>query len=327
MISRRNVLLGTAAGLSAGLLSRVSDARAAAEWPARPITINIGNAPGGDDDTLSRFLAQTASEELGQPVVVENRAGGSTTVAGRAVAGAKPDGYNILCLITAGVVQTVLRDNLQYTLDDFVPIVEIGGYPMALIVSAKAGITNIDELMAAAKSADGVTFASGGVGTMGHLTGTMFLKEAQGKGVHVSYKNNPEGIQALAGGFTQMIFASAREAALLKDDPNLRVLAVTSPARTVNLPDVPTTAEIGYPQINSRVWYSYAAPKGVPDEVVKKFSAAIIKGVNDPKFQERFTPLSFQTDIKTGDELVAFLKGEQDKFRKVITENNIRLNN
>ncbi|MCB2404645.1 tripartite tricarboxylate transporter substrate binding protein (plasmid) [Rhizobium ruizarguesonis] len=326
MITRRNVLLGTTAAISAGLLTRVSDARAA-EWPVRPITINIGNAPGGDDDTLSRFLAQTASEELGQPVVIENRAGGSTTVAGNAVAGAKPDGYNILCLITAGLVQTVLRDNLQYGLDDFVPIVEIGGYPLALIVSAKAGITSIDELMAVAKSPDGVTFASGGVGTVGHLTSTMFLKEAGGKGVHVSYKNNPEGIQALAGGFTQMIFASAREAALLKDDPNVRVLAVTSPARTTNLPNVPTTAEIGYPQVNSRVWYSYAAPKGVPDEVVTKFSAAIVKGVKDPKFQERFTPLSFQTDIKTGDELTAFLKAEQDKFRKVITENNIRLNN
>nr|WP_281035884.1 tripartite tricarboxylate transporter substrate-binding protein [Rhizobium leguminosarum] len=98
MITRRNVLLGTTAAISAGLLTRVSDARAA-EWPVRPITINIGNAPGGDDDTLSRFLAQTASEELGQPVVIENRAGGSTTVAGNAVAGAKPDGYNILCLI------------------------------------------------------------------------------------------------------------------------------------------------------------------------------------------------------------------------------------
>lgn len=326
MISRRNVLLGATAAISAGLLSRVSQAQAA-EWPSRPITINIGNAPGGDDDTLSRFLAQTASIELGQPVVVENRAGGSTTVAGNAVAGAKPDGYNILCLISAGVVQTVLRDNLQYGLDDFTPIVEIGGYPLALIVSAKAGITNFDELLAVARSPDGVTFASGGVGTLGHLTATMFLKEAKGRGVHVSYKNNPEGLQALAGGFTQMIFASAREAALLKDDPNVRILAVTSQARTANLPDVPTTSEIGYPQINSRVWYSYAAPKGVPDEVVAKFSAAIIKGVQDSKFQERFTPLSFQTDIKTGDDFKAFLKSEQDRFRKVITENNIRLNN
>ena len=131
----------------------------------------------------------------------------------------------------------------------------------------------------------------------------MFLKEIKGNGIHVSYKNNPEGLQALAGGFTQMIFASAREAAILKDNPSVRVLAVTSQTRAANLPNVPTTSEIGFPQINSRVWYSYAAPAGVSDEVVGKFSAAFVKGVQDPKFQERFTPLSFQTDIKTGDEL------------------------
>jgi tripartite-type tricarboxylate transporter receptor subunit TctC len=124
-----------------------------------------------------------------------------------------------------------------------------------------------------------------------------------------------------------MIFASAREAAILKDNPSVRVLAVTSQTRAANLPNVPTTSEIGFPQINSRVWYSYAAPAGVPDEVIDKFSAAVIKGVQDPKFQERFTPLSFQTDIKTGAALKEFIKSEADRFRKVITENNIRLNN
>ena len=272
MISRRKVLVGASAAVSAGLLPRGSNAQD--KWPSRLITIHIGNAPGGDDDTLSRFLAQTVSVELGQPVIVENRPGGSTTLAGNTVAAAQPDGYNILCLITAGVIQTVLRDNLRYGLDNFTPIVGIGGYPLALIVSAKAGITNLDKLLAAARTSDGVTFASGGVGTVGHLTATMFLKEIKGNGIHVSYKNNPEGLQALAGGFTQMIFASAREAAILKDNPSVRVLAVTSQTRAANLPNVPTTSEIGFPQINSRVWYSYAAPAGVSDEVVGKFSAA-----------------------------------------------------
>ena len=201
-------------------------------------------------------MAQTVSVELGQPVIVENRPGGSTTLAGNAVAAAQPDGYNILCLITAGVIQMVLRDNLRYGLIIFTPIVGIGGYPLALIVSAKAGITNLDELLAAARVSDGVTFASGGVGTVGHLTATMFLQEIKGNGIHVSYKNNPEGLQALAGGFTQMIFASAREAAILKDNPSVRVLAVTSQTRAANLPNVPTTSEIGFPQINSRVRYS-----------------------------------------------------------------------
>ncbi len=131
----------------------------------------------------------------------------------------------------------------------------------------------------------------------------------------------------LLSGFTQMMFVSAREGAILKDDENVKVLAVTSAARTSNLPDVPTTTEIGYPQIDGRVWYGYLAPAGVPEEVVARFAAAVVKGVQDPKFQDRFGPLSFHTDLKTGEEFTAFLRSEQDRFRKIITENDIKLNN
>ncbi|WP_165506565.1 Bug family tripartite tricarboxylate transporter substrate binding protein [Rhizobium leguminosarum] len=325
MISRREVLIGAGAVGSAAMLSRV--AKAEAKWPARPITITIANAPGGDDDTLSRFLAETLTSELGQAVVIENRGGGSTTIGVTAASSAKPDGYNFLCLPTSGLVQTVLRDKLPYTLDSFTPIVGIGGYPLALIASKKAGINTIDDLMAAVHSPEGVTFASAGVGTIAHLTGTAFIKEAKGKGINVSYKNNPDGIQGIAGGFTQMMFVSAREGAILKDDENVKVLAVTSAARTSNLPDVPTTTEIGYPQIDGRVWYGYLAPAGVPEEVVARFAAAVVKGVQDPKFQDRFGPLSFHTDLKTGEEFTAFLRSEQDRFRKIITENDIKLNN
>ncbi|KQS95491.1 tripartite tricarboxylate transporter substrate binding protein [Rhizobium sp. Leaf386] len=325
MISRREVLVGAGAVATSVILS--GGAQAQGKWPSRAMTITIANAPGGDDDTLSRFLAETLTSELGQAVVIENRGGGSTTIGVTAASAAKPDGYNFLCLPTSGLVQTVLRDKLPYTLDSFTPIAGIGGYPLALIVSKKAGINTIDDLMAAIHSPEGVTFASAGVGTIAHLTGTAFIREAKGKGINVSYKNNPDGIQGIAGGFTQMMFVSAREGAILKDDENVKVLAVSSSTRTVNLPDVPTTAEIGYPQIDGRVWYGYLAPAGVPEEVVSRFSAAIAKGVQDPKFQERFSPLSFHTDLKTGDEFKAFLVSEQERFRKIIAENNIKLNN
>ncbi|WP_061934658.1 tripartite tricarboxylate transporter substrate binding protein [Aureimonas sp. AU22] len=326
MLTRRELLAGAAAlAGSTLLLSGMAFGQSA--WPTRPITITIGNAPGGDDDTLSRFLAPSLTQTLGQSVVVENRVGGSTTVAGNTVASAKPDGYTLLCLITAGVVQTQLRKNLTYNLDSFVPIAKIGGYPLALIVSAKMGIDSVDELIAASKTADGVTFASGGVGTVGHLTSTMFLKEIGGKGVHVSYKNNPEGIQALAGGFTQMIFASAREGGVLKDDPNLKVLAVTSPERTANLPDVPTLKELGYGDIDQSVWYSYAAPAGTPNDVVQKLKDAIVKGVEDPAFEERFGAMAFQTDIRTGEDLKTYIASEANRFKQVIAANDIQLSN
>ncbi|MCP2138524.1 tripartite-type tricarboxylate transporter receptor subunit TctC [Rhizobium sp. SLBN-94] len=297
---------------------------AQSDYPTRPIKIIIANPPGGDDDTLTRFIAPTLSAELGQPVVVENRGGGASTVGAMAASQANPDGYTLLCLHTAGLVQTQLRSNLSYSLDSFEPVALIGGYPMALVVSAASNIDSLPNLQKAATTADGITFASAGAGTLGHLTAVRFLKAIKGNGVHVSYKNNPDGLQALAGGFTQMMFPSAREGANLQKDGLLRVLAVTSSERTVNLPDVPTMTELGYPEIDSQLWYSYAAPAGTPPEIIEKLTAAITKAVDTKEFKDRFGPMAYQADVRTGEELGKFWKSEADRWRQVIVENNVR---
>jgi len=241
-----------------------------------------------------------------------------------AVAQAEPDGDTILSLHTPGLGQTVLRDKLQYSLKSFTPIIGIGSYPMALVVSPSSKIQTLDDLKAVATKSDGITFASAGAGTLGHLTAVRFLKAIQGNGVHVSYKNNPEGLQALAGGFTQMMFPSAREAANLRKDGLLRVLAVTSPQRTGNLPDVPTTAELGLPTINSKLWYGYAAPAGTPPEIVSRLADAIQKAVQSPSFKERFEPLSFEPDLMPADTFGKFLATESARWREVVVENNVR---
>jgi tripartite-type tricarboxylate transporter receptor subunit TctC len=317
------MLVGALALAAAGIPS-LRPAFAEQSYPTRPIKIVIPNPPGGDDDTLARFIAQTMSTELGQPVIVENRGGGASTVGGMAVAQAAPDGYTILSLHTAGLIQTVLRDKLQYSLKSFTPIIGIGGYPMALVVSPSSNIKTLDDLKAVAAKPDGITFASAGAGTLGHLTAVRFLKAIQGNSVHVSYKNNPEGLQALAGGFTQMMFPSAREAANLRKDGLLNVLAVTSPQRTGNLPDVPTTAELGFPAINSKLWYGYAAPAGTPPEIVSRLAGAIQKAVQSPSFKERFEPLSFQADLMPADTFGQFLTAESARWREVVVENNVR---
>ncbi|MFT2215105.1 Bug family tripartite tricarboxylate transporter substrate binding protein [Rhizobium giardinii] len=323
MLSRRNLLVtaATALALCAGMSNL---ALAQDDYPTRPIKIVIANPPGGDDDTLTRFIAPTLSAELGQPVVVENRGGGASTLGAMAASQANPDGYTLLCLHTAGLVQTQLRSNLSYSLDSFEPIALIGGYPMALVVSAASNIDSVPNLKKVANTADGVTFASAGAGTLGHLTAVRFLKAIEGNGVHVAYKNNPDGLQALSGGFTQMMFPSAREGANLQKDGLLRVLAVTSPQRTVNLPDVPTMTELGYPSIDSQLWYSYAAPAGTPPEILEKLTSAITKAVETKEFKERFGPMAYQSDVRTGAELKKFWKSEADRWRQVIVENNVR---
>lgn len=323
MITRRSAICGSAALAVLGFPG-ARQARALSQYPSRPIKIVIANPPGGDDDTLSRFVAQAITGELGQPVIVENRGGGATTVGGMAVAQAAPDGYTLLCVHMASIIQTVLRDKLQYNLKSFTPIIGIGGYPVALVVSPKSPIKTFDDLKAAASTGDGVTFASAGAGTLAHLTCVRFLKAIGGKGTHVAYKNNPEGLQALAGGFTEIMFPSVREAANLRKDGLVRVLAVTAPQRIENMPDVPTMTELGYPQIDSRLWYSYVAPVGTPQEIIDRLAEVIQKAVQSPAFVERFAPQSFQPDLIKGAALAQYLEMQAARWREVIVENNVR---
>ena len=324
MISRRQIL-GVAPALAASSLAGHAFAQSA--YPHKPIRIIVGNAPGGTDDVISRHIADRLTKEWGQPVIVENRGGGSTTIAGGYVATQPADGYTLLCLISTSINQTVLREKLPYKLSSYSPIVGVGGFPVALAVSAiaKPKITNLDELAAVARSGDGITFGSGGVGTMGHLTCTRLLNVLKGKGVHVTYRNNPEGLQALIGGHTQMFAASASEVSALRGEDKLRVLAVAAPQRAANLPDVPTLKELGIPDFDVVLWHGFVAPAGTPPDIVAKLADGISRAMKDQEFLNRWRPLAYQEDIRTGEALSAFMNGEAARWKKVIVDNEIRV--
>lgn len=324
MVSRRQVLLAVPGLAVTALLGSVL---AQPPYPARVIRIVVGNAAGGTDDAISRFVADRLAKEFGQPVIVDNRGGASTTIAAAHVASSPPDGYTLFCQISAGINQTVLRDKLRYGLNSFVPVVGVGGFPLALAVSAtaKPKIANMEALVAAARSGEGVTFGSGGVGTMGHLTAMRFLNAVKGKGIHLTYKNNPESMQAMIGGFTQMMFASASEVSALRGEDKLRVLAVTSPQRSSNLPDVPTMKELGFPDFEVSLWHGFVAPAGTPPDIVAKLAGAITRAVKDPDYLARFKPLAYQEDIRTGEALSSFIATEAARAKEVIRANNISL--
>lgn len=321
MISRRKFISNTSATVLASSL--IPWAHAEETYPRRPIKFLVGNPPGGTDDLLSRTIAQSVGSTLGQPIVVENKGGGSTTIAGATLAMSPPDGYNVLCLTSAGIAQTALRENLRYGLKDFAPIIGIGGYPLALTVSAESNINTLDELIAKARSSKGVVFANAGVGTVAHLTAIMFLNTIKGDGLDVAYKNNPEALQALAGGFADMIFASASEAAALRPDKKIKVIAVTSSTRAVNMPDVPTMAELGYPSINSMLWHGFVAPARTPPAIVSKLADSIETAVNTSAFHNLMDPQAYQTDLIKGAELQNFMVTQAAKWRKVIADNKI----
>lgn len=322
MISRRDILRAAPALVAAGA---TGTAFAQASYPTRPIRIIVCNAPGGTDDLISRTLAKKMMSELGQPVVVENRGGGSTTIGAAAVAASAPDGYTILCLISAGINQTALREKLPYSLNSFVPIAGVGGFPLALAVSTDSKIKTIDDLKALARSPGGAKYSTGGVGTMAHLTSVRLLKALQGTGLNVAYKNNPEGLNALMAGFTDMMFASESEVAALRVGGKIRALAVTSSQRGTSLPDVPTMRELGFPSIDPTLWHGFMAPAGTPADIVAKLAAVITKGVKDPEFQNLLKPMGFQEDIRTGEALKQFIAGEAARSREVIVENKIQV--
>lgn len=323
MISRRN-LISSAPAIAATALT--GNAFAQSGYPNRVIKIVVGNAAGGTDDIISRFVADKLSREFGQPVIVDNRGGASTTIAGAYVAQSPADGYTLLCLISAGINQTVLRDKLSYKMSNFTPVAGVGGFPLALAVSGTSTnpkLNNIQDLVAAARVGDGVTFASGGVGTMGHLNCARFLNAVKGNGVHVTYKNNPEGLQALMGGFTQMMFASVSEVATLRGDGKLRVLAVTSAQRASNMPDVPTMKELGFPDFEASLWHGFVAPVGTPPDIVEKLAGAISRAVRDPEYIAKFKPQAYQEDVRTGAALASFVNGEATRWKTVIVDNKI----
>jgi tripartite-type tricarboxylate transporter receptor subunit TctC len=325
MLARRKLFLGAGA-LAAASSADFAPARAQQPYPTRPIKIIIANPPGGDDDTLTRFITQSISADLGQPIVVDNRGGASTTIGGMAAAQSAADGYTLLCMHMASIIQTVLRSRLSYSTVSFTPIIGIGGYPMALVVSPRSPIRTLADLKAVASKGEGINYASAGAGTLGHLTAVRFMNAIQGKGTHVPYKNNPEGLQGLAGGFSDMMFPSAREAAQLGKEGLVRVLAVTSKQRLTSLPDTPTMSELGIPQIDSRLWYSYVAPAGTPPEIITRLGDVIEKAVRTPAFGERFHPLSFQTDILRGEPLAQFINTQADRFRALVVENSLSVN-
>lgn len=301
----------------------------AAEGCAAPfIKMVIPNPAGGVGDVLGRTLGDKASAHLGKPVVIENRAGATTTIGTNFVAKSEPDGCTILSLTASGVVISVLRPNLPYDLmHDFVPIMGVGSFPMVLAVPAASNLNSIEDLAKAAKSAQGLTYASGGVGSLAHLSAARLIQEWGGSGLHVPFTGNSGAIQALLGNQVQLFLPSTAEALPLASAGKIRLLGVTSEERLPTLPNVPTMKELGFTNFQPRLWYAFLAPAKTPAKTVSWLADGFTKALMDPAVQERFTQLGFTTDIEDSAATSALMKSEAVRWGKVIKDNNITSTN
>src|SRR3954466_1743811 len=270
------------------MLTIAPPALAQGEYPNRPIRLIVTVPPGGAADFIARLIGAKLAESLGQPVVVENRAGASGTIAADAVAKAPPDGYTLLQnSITTHGIGPHLFDKLPYDpVKDFAPVSGLALLPLIMAVNADVPAKTVPELIALAKRQP-LNFASSGNGGAPHMAAELFKSVTGAPLVHVPYKGSGPAVADLVGGRVQIMFDAAPSLIQHVRSGKLRVLAAASAERNRLVPEAPTFAELGQPQIAVSLWYGMLAPAGTPRPVIDKLNGAIGKALASPEIVER----------------------------------------
>jgi tripartite-type tricarboxylate transporter receptor subunit TctC len=290
-------------------------------YPAKPVRVVVPFPAGGPADIFGRGLAQGMSAELGQPVVIENIGGVGGVLGVDRVAKAAPDGY-LLALNSASTLSIApySLDKLPYDVQkDFALITVVVRVPEVLVVHPSLPVNSLAELVAYAKANPGkVNFGSAGGGSITHLAGELLKAEAKVNMVHVAYKGAAPAVTDLVGGQVQMgIFDVPVLLGHIRAG-RLKALAVTSATRASTLPDVPTTAETGYPNVTSDNWYGLVAPAATPADVQKRIHAAAVAALNSPAIREQYAKVSGVASPGTPQDYARFLAAEQAKWSKVV---------
>nr|WP_251371600.1 tripartite tricarboxylate transporter substrate binding protein [Polynucleobacter sp. VK25] len=313
--------------LLTGLTACLVSASILAAYPDKPIKVIVPFAPGGGTDLVARTLAVPMSDSLRQPIVIDNKPGGSTIIGTDALAKSAPDGYTLVVATLAHAVNPSLKTKLPYSQDkDFAPVILVGVSPNIVVVSADSPYKTFIEFLAAAKANPGkLSYASQGGGTSAHLAGELFNSMAGTKLTHVPYKGAGPALTDVIGGQVDVMFATASAVGSLVDAGKLRALAVTTPTRSTTpaLAKLPTVAESGVPGYNAGSWYGYYAPAGTPPDVINKLNAAIKKAAQTSTFKSRVESEGLMIKTGTPEDFANFEKAEEIRWRKVIKDANI----
>ena len=298
------------AALATGFLG---SATAQSAYPSKTVTMVVPTAAGGTTDLSARMLAQALGPVLGQTVVVDNKGGGNGNIAASIVKRAEADGYTLLMQYSGyHVISPHITKQKQWDQGDFQPVANVISAPQIIVVRADLPVKTLPELIAYAKANPGkLNYASSGNGSLQHVTGAMLEQQGAIKMVHVPYKGTGPALQDLLGGQVDLTFGTAPPFMPHIASGKLRVLAVTGKQRLPSLPDVPTTAEAGYPKVDATSWFAVFAPAGVSKAVVDKLTADIRTVVQSPAFQqkaqEQGATADYQTPAQLGDKVRADL--------------------
>src|SRR5215467_3549312 len=319
--STRRAMLQGAAALALGA-STLTRGAAAAGYPERPVRIIVPFAAGGPSDLTARLIGDKLREALGQTFIVENRGGAGGNLGIAQVARSAPDGYTLLVVSSAFVVNPGLYKNAPYDpFKDFAPVAELDTSPNVFIATPASGITTIAELVARAKAnPNELSYASAGIGTTPHLAAELLKITAGINVTHVPYPGAGPAIQAILAGTVPLMCASLPGAHPGIKAGTLRPLAVTGSARWFDMPDVPTMLELGFAGFVSDTFHCMLAPAGTPAEIVDRLAAASLAALKEPAFHDKLRTLGFEVIGRGPDGLRQRIADEVPRFRELITK-------
>ena len=305
------IILRLFAGIVACANLSIADSLAQ-NYPVKPIRLYLGFSVGSAPDAVARLLAPVLFENLGQPVIVENRGGAGGSIATETVAKSPADGYTLLLMAAADTLQPALRAKLPYDLErDFAPVSLVAVGTAVLAIHPSLPARNVKELMALARSNPGkLSYGSSGVGSSSHLMGELFNSMAGVNVVHVPYKGSADSAIATAAGQIEMSFPSVVALLPLQEAGKLRALAVTSAKRASLLPSIPTLNESGLAGYDRTTWWGVVAPTGVSKDIITRLHAVIGKVVNTAEMKASINRQGLEPQTNTPEQFAAFIHGE-----------------
>ncbi|EHN64118.1 MULTISPECIES: Bug family tripartite tricarboxylate transporter substrate binding protein [Comamonas] len=317
MWNRRQLFAAGAASLAACL----GTPAIAQNFPNRAVTMVVPFPAGGITDAVARALASKMGEQLGKPVIVDNRPGGGGQIAAAYVRQQAADGHTLYVGATEMfAINPSLFRNFSYDpLKDFSPVTSLIASPLVLVVPANSSLTSVKELIAQAKSRkDGLNFASQGMGSIGHLLGETFRGKVGGKFNHVAYKGSAPALQDVMGGQVDFMFDPVITTAPLVAGKKLKPLAIAADKRSPQMPDVPTLAELGVPGVNAGVWFGAVVKTGTPAAAVERLNDAIHQAMKDPEVVKRFADQGMQAFPSTPAQFGSFMQSEMTKWGPLV---------
>ena len=298
----------------------------AQNFPARPVKVIVGYAPGGAVDTIARTVGQAMAASMGQAFVVENKPGAGTNIAVKLVVDAAPDGYTLMLAANALAANPALYQPSPFDPErDLVPVSLIGRVPVVIAANASAPFSTIAQLIAAAKARPGhISFASPGNGSTPHMAVEFFKRAAGISLLHIPYRGGSPAITDVIGGQLPLVAVNALEVQPHVKSGRLKVLAVLSPNRTPVFPEVPTIAESGFPGFEASVWYGLVAPAATPRPIVNLLHTEAQKALQTKEVRERMTAVGGEVIPGPIELLGSLIRSERQRYEKLVREANIK---